>query len=94
MDAIKKAIYEQTVKRLERGGIKDPTSQIIALSEEIEMYRDKIYELQERVDRNQRAPETVKVEAFFYDKEEIHENCTVQVLTNTKTGDVSVGWWK
>ena len=36
----------------------------------------------------------VTVEAGIFDKEEIHENCTVQVLTNTKTGDVSVGWWK
>lgn len=35
-----------------------------------------------------------RIETSFYDKEEIHENCTVQVLTNTKTGDVSVGWWK
>lgn len=35
-----------------------------------------------------------RIETNFYDKEEIHENCTVQVLTNTKTGDVSVGWWK
>lgn len=35
-----------------------------------------------------------KVETCFYDKEEIYENCTVQVLTNTGTGDVSVGWWK
>lgn len=30
----------------------------------------------------------------FYDKEEIIENCTVQILTNTKTGEVSVGWWR
>lgn len=29
-----------------------------------------------------------------YDKEEIYENCTVQVLTNTETGEVSVGWWQ
>lgn len=29
----------------------------------------------------------------IYDQEEIHENCTVQILTNTVTGDVSVGWW-
>ena len=35
-----------------------------------------------------------RIETSFYDKEEIHENCTVQVLTNTKTGDVSVGWWQ
>lgn len=39
-------LYEQTVKRLARGGIKDPTSQIIALAKEIEMYRDKIYGLE------------------------------------------------
>lgn len=43
---------------------------------------------------NRRTPEIVKVETCFYDKEEIHENCTVQVLTNTKTGEVSVGWWE
>lgn len=36
----------------------------------------------------------VKVETNFYDKVETYENCTVQVLTNTKTGEVSVGWWR
>lgn len=35
-----------------------------------------------------------QISTFFYDKEEIYENCTVQILTNTNTGDVSVGWWK
>ena len=35
-----------------------------------------------------------KVETNFYDKEDIYDNCTVQVLTNTATGDVSVGWWR
>jgi hypothetical protein len=35
-----------------------------------------------------------KIETNFYDKEEIYENCTVQVLTNTNTGDVSIGWWQ
>ena len=34
-----------------------------------------------------------KVTTSIYDQEEIHENCTVQVLTNTVTGEVSVGWW-
>lgn len=32
-----------------------------------------------------------RIETNFYDKEEVYENCTVQILTNTKTGDVSVG---
>ena len=30
----------------------------------------------------------------LYDQEEIHENCTVQVLRNSVTGDVSIGWWE
>lgn len=41
-----------------------------------------------------RASEIVKVEIPFYDKEETYPDCTVQVLTNTATGDVSVGWWE
>ena len=30
----------------------------------------------------------------YYDQEEIYPNCTVQVLTNSVTGDVSIGWWR
>ena len=30
----------------------------------------------------------------FFDKEETFHGCTVQVLTNTFTGEVSVGWIK
>lgn len=35
----------------------------------------------------------LEVKTNFFDKEEIYPNCTVQVLTNTVTGEVSVGWW-
>lgn len=35
-----------------------------------------------------------KVIANLYDRETIIENCTVQILENTTTGEVSVGWWK
>ena len=38
--------------------------------------------------------EQVQVETNMFDKEEIYQNCTVQILTNTATGEVSVGWWK
>lgn len=37
---------------------------------------------------------TTDVVTNVYDKEEIYPNCTVQVLTNTVTGEQSVGWWK
>jgi hypothetical protein len=30
----------------------------------------------------------------FYDEEEIHRNCTVQIWRNSKTGEVSIGWWE
>ena len=30
----------------------------------------------------------------LFDEEEIIEGCTVQILTNTVTGEVSVGWWQ
>ena len=43
---------------------------------------------------NRRTAETVKGETNIYDKEEIFPDCTVQVLTNTATGETSVGWWK
>lgn len=36
----------------------------------------------------------MKVEINVFDKVETYENCTVQVLTNTVTGEVSVGWWR
>ena len=29
-----------------------------------------------------------------FDVEEIHENCTVQILRNSRTGEVSIGWWE
>lgn len=33
-------------------------------------------------------------ETRVFDKEETYRNCTVQILTNTVTGEVSVGWWR
>ena len=29
----------------------------------------------------------------IYDEVEVHDNCTVQILKNTITGEISVGWW-
>lgn len=36
----------------------------------------------------------VDVDVDIYDQEEIYPNCTVQVLSNSVTGKVSVGWWR
>lgn len=40
------------------------------------------------------TPPKPQVTTNIYDTEEIHHNCTVQVLRNSVTGDVSVGWWE
>lgn len=34
------------------------------------------------------------IETNIFDQEEIHTNCTVQILRNSVTGEVSVGWWE
>lgn len=34
------------------------------------------------------------IETRVFDEEEIHENCTVQILRNSVTGEVSIGWWE
>ena len=37
---------------------------------------------------------TNDIDIPIYDQEEIYTGCTVQVLTNSVTGDVSIGWWQ
>lgn len=49
-------LYEETVRRLARMGAKDPTSQIIALAEEIERYRDRIRELEAQPPSGPKGP--------------------------------------
>lgn len=34
------------------------------------------------------------IETSLYDTEEIYYNCTVQILSNSVTGECSVGWWQ
>ena len=41
--------------------------------------------------RNERTEDT---DIPYYDKETRIDNCTVQILENTETGEVSIGWWR
>lgn len=34
------------------------------------------------------------VESNLYDQEEVHDNCTVQILRNSYTGKISIGWYE
>lgn len=40
------------------------------------------------------AEQCSDIETNLFDEEEIHENCTVQILRNSITGEVSIGWWE
>lgn len=40
------------------------------------------------------TPPEPQITTNIYDTEEIRHGCTVQVLRNSETGDMSVGWWK
>lgn len=39
-------------------------------------------------------PEFQRIAMNIFDEEEIHHNCTVQILRNSVTGEYSVGWWE
>lgn len=54
---------------------------------EIQRLRQRIAELE-----LEQAQETVEIN--IYDEEEIFPGCTVQVLRNSYTGQISVGWWR
>lgn len=36
--------------------------------------------------------DTKKLSIGMFDKREVHHNCMVEILTNSVTGEVSVGW--
>lgn len=37
-------------------------------------------------------PKIIGISTNLFDEVEIHENCTVQILRNSVTGEISVGW--
>lgn len=36
----------------------------------------------------------VKIDIPIYDQVETYHNCTVQILSNSVTGQTSIGWWQ
>ncbi len=50
---------------------------------------DACYEL-----RRMPAANAVTINENVYDQEELHPDCTVQILRNSLTGEISVGWWE
>lgn len=62
-------------------------------------WQENYYEEHERAEKlyddlEESEKTKTKVKINIFDKEEIIENCTVQILSNSKTGEISVGWWR
>jgi hypothetical protein len=64
----------------------------------IEIYQRRIRFLEELVEyllkKLDEAEPPKDVEVNVYDKVTEYDNCTVQILENTATGAISVGWWR
>lgn len=54
---------------------------------------DLIESMAEQIEQMEEDLELLTVDPCLFDQEEVYENCTVQVLTNSHTGDVSIGFW-
>lgn len=44
--------------------------------------------------RTETHEERTETEVNIYDEVETYQNCTVEVLKNSVTGETSIGWWK
>ena len=40
------------------------------------------------------SPDGIELDQTVYDKRTVFRNVTVEILENTKTGKVSIGWYK
>lgn len=58
--------------------------------------RDVIREITKEIEKSPviEQESSMTVETNIFDKETIVENCTVQILENSITGETSVGWWR
>lgn len=54
---------------------------------------DQIETLEAQIEKLEADLEALTVDPCLFDSEEVYFNCTVQVLKNSITGDVSIGFW-
>lgn len=63
--------------------------ELMNLRNRCRVQREEIRRLQEIIKQLKKT----KVETNMFDQEETYYPCTVQVLRNSQTNEVSVGWW-
>lgn len=81
--------------------IADEVADVEIMLEQVKIIFDLHGEVNERIDRKierlryrlEHPPMELTVDMPVFDKESVYENCTVQILRNTLTGEQSIGWW-
>lgn len=83
----------ETIKYCDGNGIKiKEEKRIEALDTTIAILSKLIKDIEQKNVENVMNIENMEINV--YDEEEIYPDCTVQVLKNSVTGKISVGWWK
>ena len=60
---------------------------------ELSWFLSMIKDAEEAEKMKQEHMPNYKIDLNMFDEEEIHPNCTVQILRNSVTDEYSVGWW-
>ena len=55
---------------------------------------ERVYDINDFLDSIDAQETAVSVDMPIYNHEEIYPNCTVQIWSNTYTGQQSIGWWQ
>ena len=82
--------------------IADEVADVEIMLEQVKIIFDLDREVSEHIDRKierlrfrlESPPMELKVDTPIFDKESVYENCTVQILRSTLTGEQSTGWWQ
>lgn len=85
---VRRSEYEEVVEKLE-SLLSEVEVVEEALEKETVWSRQKIEQLQDELNKSREK----QIRTSLYDKEEIHRNCTVHILSNSVTGEQSIGWF-
>ena len=101
MSELQKEICKWFRGKRDRDAIADEVADVEIMLAQLKMIFDidrKVFDHKEQKVKRlyNRLSEPMKaetVDASIFDKETVYENCTVQILRNTITGEQSIGWW-
>ena len=102
MSELQKEICKWFRGKRDPDAIADELADVEIMLEQVKIIFDLHGEVKEHIDRKierlqyrlDHPPMDLSVDAPVFDKETVYENCTVQILRNTLTGEQSIGWWQ